>query len=407
MSLLLLLSGRMFEPVLSCAACNGCHDRREETLLTASSLREQTHKDLGQLAKKRGVQGWHSMRKDELVRALVRLARSKSTSSPRSRSKTNGASTATNKNSVRKGAAPAKATKRPTAAQRRIRHDHDQQERFKNLAHPLKGANGKEISKDRIILMVRDSYWLHVYWEITSNSVRRAEAALAEKWHAAEPVLRLLKVDVDSTESLERIVPIHGDVSNWYIDVNDAPKTYRVEIGYLAKDGKFVAVARSNRVTTPLPGSADAMDENWRDVVDNCDQIFSLSGGWEHEGAPSDLADLFQEQMRRPMGTPTETRFGAGAERVLNRARDFSFELQAEMIVYGRAKPGSYITLAGEPVKLRGDGSFMVKMALPDKRQVLPVVANSADGVEQRTIVLAIERNTKVMEPIIRDTTAP
>lgn len=351
------------------------------------------------------------MRKDELVRALVRLARSKSnsSSSPRSRSKANGASPAAKKNSVRKEAPSAKLTKRsrPTAAQRRIRHDHDQQERFKNLAHPLKETNGKEISKDRIVLMVRDSYWLHVYWEVTNNSVRRAESALAEQWHAAEPVLRLLKVDVDASESLERIVPIHGDVSNWYIDVNDAPKTYRVEIGYLAENGKFVAVARSNRVTTPLPGSADAMDENWRDVVDNCDQIFSLSGGWEHEGAPSDLADLFQEQMRRPMGTPTETRFGAGAERVLNRARDFSFEVEAELIVYGRAKPGSYVTLSGEPVKLRSDGSYMVKMALPDKRQVLPVVANSADGVEQRTIVLAIERNTKVMEPVIRDTTAP
>jgi hypothetical protein len=30
------------------------------------------------------------------------------------------------------------------------------------------------------------------------------------------------------------------------------------------------------------------------------------------------------------------------------------------------------------------------------------VVASSCDGVEQRTIVLAVDRNTKVMEPIIR-----
>jgi len=357
------------------------------------------------MAKKRGVQGWHSMRKDELVRALVRIARSNSSSSTRGRSKHNGATSATKKSSVRKGATSAKPT-RPTAVQRRIRQDQEQQQRFKNLAHPLKGADGKEISKDRIILMVRDSYWLHAYWEITSNCVQRAKAALAEQWHTAQPVLRLLKVNVDTSESLDRVVGIHGDVSNWYLDVSDAPKTYRVEIGYLAEGGKFVAVARSNRVTTPLPGSADTMDENWRDVVDNCDQIFSRSGGWEHEGAQSDLADLFREQMRRPIGTPSETRFGAGAEGVLNRSRDFTFEVEAELIVYGSAKPGTYVTLAGEPVKLRSDGSFIVKIALPDKRQVLPVVANSADGVEQRTIVLAIERNTKVMEPIIRDTTA-
>jgi uncharacterized protein len=41
---------------------------------------------------------------------------------------------------------------------------------------------------------------------------------------------------------------------------------------------------------------------------------------------------------------------------------------------------------------------------LSDKRQqVLPVVASTADGVEQRTIVIAVERNTKVLEPMHRE----
>jgi len=40
---------------------------------------------------------------------------------------------------------------------------------------------------------------------------------------------------------------------------------------------------------------------------------------------------------------------------------------------------------------------------LPDRRHVLPVVARSQDGVEQRTIVLAVDRNTKVLDPIIRE----
>jgi hypothetical protein len=30
-------------------------------------------------------------------------------------------------------------------------------------------------------------------------------------------------------------------------------------------------------------------------------------------------------------------------------------------------------------------------------------VASSRDGVEQRTIVLAIERNTKIMEPMVHE----
>ena len=44
-----------------------------------------------------------------------------------------------------------------------------------------------------------------------------------------------------------------------------------------------------------------------------------------------------------------------------------------------------------------------MRFALPDRRQVVPVVASSGDGVEQRTVVLAVERNTKVMEPVLRE----
>ena len=73
--------------------------------------------------------------------------------------------------------------------------------------------------------------------------------------------------------------------------------------------------------------------------------------------------------------------------------------MDAELIVYGVSDPHAHVTLQGEPVPLRPDGSFTVRMALPDRRQVIPVIASSPDGVEQRTIILAVERNTKVLEP--------
>jgi hypothetical protein len=79
------------------------------------------------------------------------------------------------------------------------------------------------------------------------------------------------------------------------------------------------------------------------------------------------------------------------------------FSIDAEMIVYGVAEKDAFVTLAGEPVKLAADGSFTARVSLPDRRRVLPVVASSSDGVEERTIVLAVERNTKVMEPVMRE----
>ena len=73
-------------------------------------------------------------------------------------------------------------------------------------------------------------------------------------------------------------------------------------------------------------------------------------------------------------------------------------------VVRGLAtEPSARVTLQGEPVKLRSDGTFTMRFSLPDGRQIIPAVANSADGVEERTIVLAVERNTKQLEPMIHD----
>ena len=87
----------------------------------------------------------------------------------------------------------------------------------------------------------------------------------------------------------------------------------------------------------------------------------------------------------------------------MGRHHEFQFDVDAELVVFGAADPNSHVTLRGEPVRLQPDGSFMVRFSLPDRRQVLPIVASSADGAEERTIVLAVERNTKVMEPVTRE----
>jgi uncharacterized protein len=83
--------------------------------------------------------------------------------------------------------------------------------------------------------------------------------------------------------------------------------------------------------------------------------------------------------------------------------RDFHFQIDAELIVYGTTEPNARVTLQGEPVQLRADGTFTVRFRLPDSRQIIPAVAASADGIEERTIVLAVERNTKELEPMIHD----
>jgi hypothetical protein len=261
--------------------------------------------------------------------------------------------------------------------------------------------------KDRIVVMVRDPYWLHCYWELTRHAIQRAEAALGQDWHGAKPILRLLDVTsqdtTSSAESTIRDIDIHGGCNNWYIDVANPPKSFRVDIGYLSPRGRFYVLARSNVVTTPRAGVSDIIDENWADIDSKkADRIYAMSGGFDPTASSLELKQLFEERLRRPMGSPAVTSFGSGAYPP-GKMRKFWFHLDAELIVYGATEPNARVTLQGEPVKLRSDGTFTMRFSLPDSRQIIPAVAASADGVEERTIVLAVERNTKQLEPMIHD----
>lgn len=257
-----------------------------------------------------------------------------------------------------------------------------------------------EPHRDRIVLMVRDSFWLQATWEITRASVARAESSLAEQWHTARPVLRVTSVeDVANNiaETVQRDIPIHGGVDTWYIDVQEPPTRFRVAIGYITSDDRFHPICRSNIVETPSPGECERLDEHWHDIADDYERIYSLSGGYDTDGG--DLKEVFEERLHRAM--PSRGAQGQTiADPTLLRQSRLPFEVDAELIVFGRTASGSSVSLGGRPVKLQSDGTFTVRMKLPDKRQVLPVTAESRDGMRQRTTVIAVERNTKVMEAV-------
>jgi hypothetical protein len=412
-------------------------------LITTASLKTQSWKDLAEMAKNKGLPGYSSMRKDQLVKALIRAAKKRAAAraaakSGKSSSKSfrrgavlkahaahgNGAKHAigkvngTHRGKTTTGKSNGKTTHdrpqgRTSAKQQRIaeriHRASAERERLKDLSGSFTLAKSKRRApdKDRLVLMVRDPYWLQACWTVARLSVKRAEAALAEHWHTAHPVLRLLEVDgghtTSTSERVIREIDVHGGVTNWYIEVSNPPHGFRVELGYKSGTGKFFSICRSNTVRTPAPDSSDVIDENWTDVAENYERVFALSGGYTEDNNSGELQELFEERLRRPMTPTTSSQFGSGAERVLNRHRDLDFHVDAEMILYGRTKPDAKVTLATEPIKLRPDGSFTARLAMPDKRQVLPVVASTPDGVEQRTIVIAVERNTKVLEPMHRE----
>ena len=92
--------------------------------------------------------------------------------------------------------------------------------------------------------------------------------------------------------------------------------------------------------------------------------------------ATGNCGKSWRSTSERPMGLPLSARLGRGRN---GPARaNSSLTVDAELVVFGAADPDSHVTLRGEPVRLQPDGSFMVRFSLPDRRQVLPIVASSA-----------------------------
>jgi hypothetical protein len=286
----------------------------------------------------------------------------------------------------------------PSAIAAQLQLENDRREELKNLAlSALVAKENRKVEKDRLILIVRDSHWLQTYWEITEATIRRARAALEKNWRGARPVLRLLEI-VDEgdgpNEVVRREIEIHSGVDTWYIDSGKPAHTYRVMIGYATGQGRFFPLAKSNKVTTPSPGSP-APQDHWADIANHYESYFAMSGGFSDDNESRDLQDVFEEKLRRPVKT-----LSSEQSRMIDHRGDFRFEVDAQMVIFGIANPDAVVSVGGEPLRIEENGTFSIRVDMPDKRQVFPVVACSRDGSHQRTTVLAVERNTKVMDPV-------
>ncbi|MEX1110554.1 MAG: DUF4912 domain-containing protein [Chthoniobacterales bacterium] len=72
----------------------------------------------------------------------------------------------------------------------------------------------------------------------------------------------------------------------------------------------------------------------------------------------------------------------------------FFMHLNAEVIFYGGTHPEAKVTVGGEEITVRPDGTFRYHFVLPDGEFEIPVVAVSPDGLETRRGVLRFQRET-------------
>ncbi|MHB8174834.1 MAG: DUF4912 domain-containing protein [Nitrospirota bacterium] len=253
---------------------------------------------------------------------------------------------------------------------------------------------------DRIALLVRDPYWAYSYWEVSQKKLEAERGQLGRAGDDAYLALRVYDVtDVhfDGVNDHGHYdIGIYDRIGNWYINTGIPGRSFIVDLGLKTQDGQFITLVRSNAVRTPRDSVSEVMDEEWMVPDSDFERIFALSGGFSTLTGASSADVRLAAGGKIPFGVSSP---GMGSLALMSptrkKQRAFWFVLNTELIVYGATEPDAKVSVQGRPVTLRPDGTFTLRFALPDGKQIIECSATSADEAETRCIAPEVTRSTK------------
>jgi hypothetical protein len=305
----------------------------------------------------------------------------------------------------------------------------------------------------RMLLVARDPHWLYAHWDFTDEQLRAHNRASRD----GHLIVRLFRHTVGGSPLSE--THVHPESRNWFLHVSQAGERYAAELGYYTKrGGHWTRLATAAPVTTP-PDSAseDAsvefatipielsfrqmlalLKQAVRDHIPLVEAIQQLRATG-HPGLPDaaalatgqwtpaqeralaevvsldavrrvwmgslEITELLRGQLLRELSslglaqsalpsslsvTSLASPFGGAPGK-----KGFWFNVNAELIIYGATEPDATVTIGGRRIKLRSDGTFSFRFALPDGSYNLPAIATSAGGDDTRIADLAFSRSTE------------
>jgi len=301
----------------------------------------------------------------------------------------------------------------------------------------------------KLFLTARDPHWLYAHWDLTREQQTKLNARSAD----GHLILRVYAGRMEGHPICE--IHVHPESRHWFAHVERAGSSYAAELGYYSALGRWTRIAASSATITPpdtissegeiefatipfefpfarlmeiikaavrenlplaqaveelrrhghpeLPRANGAPVSNWTPQqeqalakVVNIDEVRRVwMGSLEitelirrrlaHEISSLGVSSLGISSLSSPFGA-------AGAQ-----PKSFWFNVNAELIIYGATEPTARVTLGGHDIKLRSDGSFSYRFALPDGKYDLPAVAVSADGTDARAANLKFSRETEYL----------
>lgn len=294
-------------------------------------------------------------------------------------------------------AQPSQERKAPIGAQETMvgqaKFSHPEPERRSaTVAQDLPWGYGQ----DKAVLQVRDPWWLHAYWEITGPTIDALKSKLGDAFYGSQMAIRVYDVSeiIFNGKNAHRFfdIDISREANNWYIDTGSPGRSWCVDVGLRLPNGDFITIVRSNTVRTPLEGPSWITDEEWMIPDDLFARLYGMGFGF---GRSSPVGKGWQEKVKREFFSSGSGGISSSPVKKPLKERQFWLWVNTELILYGATEPDAKVTVQGKEIKLRPDGTFSLRFALPDGKQVIPVQGTSADQVETRTITPIVTRETK------------
>ena len=121
-----------------------------------------------------------------------------------------------------------------------------------------------------LVLMVMDPLHLFAYWEVTPESLRKAQDELGAEMAGARAIVRFYDISLvhfTGTNAHHTFdIDIGLESRGWYVPVWTAEKSYCADMGFVARTGRFHAIVRSNVIHTPRAGVSGNTTERWMRV---------------------------------------------------------------------------------------------------------------------------------------------
>ncbi len=265
----------------------------------------------------------------------------------------------------------------------------------------------KAYGDTKIVILPRDPMWMYAYWEISAVASEQLRKRLGDQRLGASRwtlrVYDITDVQFNGTNANRYFdVAVNADADNWYLNVGELNRIWCVDLGVVTPEGEFVVIARSNVLGLPRHGVSPITDEQWAILQQEFERLLKLSGVDKIGKSSFDIAKLMRERWEEIVSLSLPTSPGGASswrgvvrEEAAAKPKGFWLKADTELIVYGATEPDASLSVQGQPVTLRPDGTFSLRFYLPDGQQEYRIEAVSSDGTMKRDITFVVKRDTK------------